>query len=243
MNSVKTTLVIDAGNTRMKVAVFHAAELQDVRIFDYLEREEISTFLHGQKNYSAIISSVLGESENNWLKSLLPQALWFDQDTLKPLKMGYETPETLGMDRLANAIAAYHISQGPILAIDLGTCIKYDIVDKDGTYQGGAISPGIELRYQAMHQFTGKLPLIKDRQIPSTIGKNTRDAMRSGVMNGILEEINGFITRYKAEYPDLTIFLTGGDHQYFDFGLKNGIFADENLTLKGLQIVLVHALA
>jgi type III pantothenate kinase len=157
--------------------------------------------------------------------------------------MGYETPGTLGVDRLANAIACHQLSEGSALAIDLGTCIKYDFVDSEGTYQGGAISPGIELRYQAMHQFTGKLPLVIDRQIPSYIGKNTMDAMRSGVMNGILEEIKGFIERYRAEYPDLTIFLTGGDHQYFDIGLKNGIFADENLTLKGLQIVLVHALA
>jgi type III pantothenate kinase len=243
MNSATSYLVIDAGNTRIKAAVFKDAELQEVRSFDSSQREEFSNFAHAFQNTPAIISSVLSEADNRWLKSELPSALWFDQYTPHPLKMGYETPETLGVDRLANAIASNHLCKGSTLAIDLGTCIKYDFVDSDGKYQGGAISPGIELRYQAMYQFTGKLPLIKDRQIPQTIGKTTMDAMRSGVMNGIQEEINGFIERYRAQYPDLTIFLTGGDHQYFDIGLKNGIFADENLTLKGLQIVLVHALA
>jgi type III pantothenate kinase len=243
MISATTYLVIDAGNTRIKAAIFKGAELQEVRVFDRTQREEFSIFLRAFQKTPAIISSVLSEADNGWLKSELTGALWFDQQTPHPLNMGYDTPETLGVDRLANAIACNNLCKGSALAIDLGTCIKYDFVDQNGTYQGGAISPGIELRYQAMHQFTGKLPLVKDRQIPQTIGKNTLDAMRSGVMNGILEEIKGFIERYRAEYPDLTIFLTGGDHQYFDIGLKNGIFADENLTLKGLQIVLVHALA
>ena len=243
MNTAKSFLVIDAGNTRIKVAIFQASDLQDVRVFTNDELSDLKRFLVPFEFTPAIIASVRSEKDSKWLQRLLPKAIRFTDKTKIPVKMGYDTPHTLGVDRLANAIAAFHLAKGPALAIDLGTCLKYDFVDELGTYQGGAISPGIELRYQSMHQFTGKLPLVKDRQVPPFIGKNTLDAMRSGVMHGIHEEINGFIARYLSEYPDLTIFLTGGDHQYFDIGLKNGIFADENLTLKGLQIVLAHALA
>lgn len=235
-----SSLVIDAGNTRIKVGLFHGADLEEVRSFDSQHLSELKSFLQQYHYLPAIIASVKADKDTKWLKQLLPRAILFSTTMDLPLKMAYETPHTLGVDRLCNAIAAYHIAQQACLIVDIGTCIKYDIVSADGTYQGGAISPGIELRFQAMHTFTGKLPLIEDKIVPPTLGKNTLDAMRSGVMHGIQLEIAGFIEAYQQQFPALRLFITGGSANYFDLGLKNGIFADENLTLKGLQLTLAH---
>lgn len=234
------TLVIDAGNTRIKVGVFHHADLEEVRSYDTDQLSALKSFLQEHREWPAIIASVKADKDTKWIKQWLKNAIVFETSMKLPLKMGYETPQTLGVDRICNAIAAFHQAKGACLTIDVGTCIKYDLVTADGTYQGGSISPGIELRYRAMHTFTGKLPLIEDKVVPPITGKNTFDAMRSGVMHGIRNEIVGFIAHYREQMPELTIFLTGGGANYFDLGLKNGIFADENLTLKGLQLTLAH---
>lgn len=241
MKHLEKVLVIDAGNTRIKVAIFQHSEIQLVRAFSNDELAELKHFLIGLEQIPAIIASVRSENNTKWLHRMLPKALRFSNKSLLPIQIAYETPTTLGVDRIANAVAAHHLAAKDALVVDIGTCIKYDFVDAKGVYHGGGISPGINLRYKSMHTFTGKLPLIEDTLKTSTVGKNTQDAMRSGVMNGMTHEILGFIEEYRRNYPELTIFLTGGDHQHFDLGLKNGIFADENLTLKGLQIVLAHA--
>jgi type III pantothenate kinase len=242
MKHLEKALVIDAGNTRIKVAIFQHSEIQLVRAFSNDQLSDLKNFLIGMEKIPAIIASVRSENNTKWLHRMLPKALRFSSKSILPIQIAYETPNTLGVDRIANAVAAHYLAaKKNALVIDIGTCIKYDFVDQQGSYLGGGISPGIALRYQAMHTFTGKLPLIEDTLSASMIGKNTFDAMRSGVMNGMMHEMNGFIEEYRSIYAELTIFLTGGDHQYFDLGLKNGIFADENLTLKGLQIVLAHA--
>ena len=152
----------------------------------------------------------------------------------------YDTPKTLGTDRIANAVAAHHYSNTEqALVIDVGTCIKFDLVLK-GKYQGGSISPGYAMRLKAMHEFTGALPQLELEDFSPTIGKSTKQAMLSGVINGIQAEISGFINYYTQQYQQLTIFLTGGDHKRFDKELKNSIFADDNLTIKGLYIILKH---
>lgn len=240
MNPKKHALVIDAGNTRIKVGVFHHSDLQEVHSFDAQHLSELKTFLQRHDHFPTIIASVKADKDTKWLKQLVPKAVLFRTTMKLPLTIAYETPETLGVDRLCNAIAAYHQAKKACLVIDCGTCIKYDLVTGDGTYQGGAISPGIDLRFRAMHTFTGKLPLIEDQLIPPVLGKNTGDAMRSGVMHGIKHEIMGFIAYYRSLMPELTIFLTGGDARHFEIDVKNGIFADEHLTLKGLQLTLAH---
>lgn len=238
--SEQLSLVVDAGNTRIKTGLFQGAELAEVRHFDHSQLNGLKSFLQQYGHLPAIIASVKSDKDTRWLKQLLPKALLFSTALDLPLKMGYETPQTLGVDRLCNAIAAYRIAQSDCLVIDVGTCIKYDLVTADGTYRGGAISPGIELRFRAMHTFTGKLPLIEDKIVPAPVGANTLDAMRSGVMHGMKHEMDGFIRYYRSEFPELTIFLTGGSANYFDLELKKHIFADENLTLKGLQTTLEH---
>ena len=243
MQEMENALVIDAGNTRIKVAVFEQDTLIHQFACDNTEDEMFLEVIRNNQSNPAIISSVLSVDATELLHNLIPHAVLFTAKLNLPITVAYETPSTLGVDRLANAIAANHLSNSNALVIDLGTCIKYDCITEKGIYLGGAISPGIRQRYEAMHQFTGKLPLVTDFFKAPELASNTLDALRSGVMNGIKHEIDGFITYYKAEFPQLTIFLTGGDHLHFDMGSKSGIFADENLTLKGLLIALKHVYA
>jgi len=235
-----SSLVIDAGNTRVKAAIFQDADLEEVHSFSKDQMNELKVFIQRYQHLPTIIASVKADKDTKWLKQLAPKAILFKTSMPIPLEIGYETPETLGADRLCNAIAAFHHEKKASLVIDVGTCVKYDLVSDGGIYLGGAISPGLSMRFQAMHTFTGKLPLIEDTFVPGVLGKNTLDAMRSGVMHGIRMEMEGFIQHYRTQLPHLSIFLTGGDAQNFDLGHINGIFADENLTLKGLQITLAH---
>ena len=125
------------------------------------------------------------------------------------------------------------------VSIDIGTCIKFDFVDENGNYKGGSISPGIDLRYKTLNDYTGNLPLVNDKSKTELVGNSTINSIKSGVLNGIQAELNHFIYLYSKEYQDLTFFVTGGDAVYFDFPLKNNTFVDENLTLKGLYKIYV----
>ncbi len=235
-------MVVDAGNTRIKVAVYNNAELAEIHLFSNDELQQLKAFLFDNRFHKAILSSVRSAKETKWMLQLMQGAKLFKTTEELPVRLDYETPETLGADRLANAIAAYAKSQSNCLVIDIGTCIKFDFVDSEGTYRGGSISPGIQLRYKAMNDYTAALPLINNTDAAKLIGKSTVDCMHSGVMGGIQAELNQFIREYEAVYQDLKIFVTGGDAQHFDFGAKNNIFVDENLTLTGLFITIqAHA--
>lgn len=230
--------VLDFGNTKMKLALFEDGKSVSVDHFNYSDPEEIKSKLEGIINTSFIYSSVLSESD---LKKLLPnKACFHDIRNLDlPIRNLYETPETLGEDRIANAAALqFYASKKNALCIDLGTCLKFDFKNHKDEYLGGSISPGIRMRFEALHQFTGKLPMIDEIELEDLIGKNTEKSMISGVLNGIQEEIKGFINRYSERYPDLTIFMTGGDSDKLQLDIKNPIFADSTFTLKGLQIIL-----
>lgn len=238
MSSLKRYLVVDAGNTRIKAAVFNGEEISEIHHFANTELQQLKSFLIDIRYHEAILSSVRSPKETQWMLQLMPGAKLFRIQAKLPIQLEYETPETLGADRLANAIAAFHIAHGNSLVIDVGTCIKFDFVDQNGRYQGGSISPGIQLRYKSMNSFTAALPLINITEPAKLIGKSTVDCMHSGVIGGIQAEINQFILNYKTVYQDLSIFVTGGDAQHFDFESKNSIFVNENLTLFGLYITL-----
>lgn len=238
MERNKRYLVVDAGNTRIKVAVYNNTELIEIHLFSSSELQKLKSFLLDHRFHQAILSSVRSQKETQWLLQLMQGAKLFRSISELPIKIAYDTPETLGADRLANAVAAYSKAKSACLVIDIGTCIKFDFVDQTGTYQGGSISPGIQLRYKAMHEFTAGLPLINITDPAKLIGKSTVECMHSGVIGGIQAEINQFIQEYTAVYQDLMIFVTGGDAQHFDFGSKNNIFVDENLTLTGLFITI-----
>jgi len=223
--------VIDAGNTRLKLAVFENDTLQNVHYFD--NKTSLLNFLN--KNGKIIVSSVIDSSFLIDLKQFATQIFEIDSKTKLPFIMKYKTPDTLGIDRICNiaAINAFK-STGNRLCIDIGTCIKFDFIDDEQNYLGGSISPGLRLRYKALNTFTSKLPLIEPIEQVDIIGNTTTSAIQSGVQNGIEAEIKGVIERYQQKYNDLTIFITGGDAHYFDIEEKNNIFADENLTLKGI---------
>ncbi|MDR6299499.1 type III pantothenate kinase [Mesonia maritima] len=235
-------LVIDIGNTFIKLAVFQKDEIVSRAVFeDEKLMEKIQEILKTHKIEHGIISSVktIPADELAFLRKNI-NLIILDHTLSFPFLNLYETPETLGKDRLALAAAAVKLFPNKnILIIDAGTCITYDFLENN-KYHGGAISPGIEMRFKAMHNFTAKLPLIKttDENETELTGKTTRQNMKIGVLKGVPLEIDGFIDLYKQDYKDLTVILTGGDSELLSKSLKNSIFAPENFLLKGLNTIL-----
>lgn len=231
----KTFLVVDIGNTNLKAAYFIDYELHNT----LKNIEELSDFTQNSSIDFSIISSVGDEKLTKKVAELLPNALFASSSIRIPITILYKTPNSLGMDRLANAIAARYLHpKSNVLVIDIGTCLKFDFIDANGSYIGGSISPGIRLRFQSLHDYTEKLPLIEKWQKNALIGSTTNESIISGVINGMESEIFHLIQRYQKEYTDLFIILTGGDAKIFDLARKNDIFAHENLTLLGLKLML-----
>lgn len=202
--------------------------------------EDIPAFVSDQKFDYAIVSSVVPLS-SRFVPQLnaLGKTIELNSTTHLPLKLVYETPETLGADRIAAACGAWQLSKGNnVLIIVAGTCITYNLIDSGGTFHGGAISPGIHMRLQAMHSFTGKLPLVSVEGHSPFVGKSTETSLRSGAVNGTIAELEGMIFRYSQEFPQLKVMITGGDAQVLAEGLKNGIFARPELIAQGLNTIL-----
>ena len=243
MNKNQTIFVIDAGNTLLKVGIFRNQVLDEVKRLSISEIDSLSALIKSAEDKAVIISSVLSDSLTKTLKDIFVDSILFTNSLRLPINITYQSPETLGADRICNSVASYSLAKGKnVLSIDIGTCIKFDFTDQDGNYRGGSISPGIDLRYKSMNDYTGKLPLLTDKFSNALVGVSTIESLRSGVMNGIKAEIDQFIFLYSQQYQDLTFFVTGGDAVYFDFSLKNNTFVDENLTIKGLyQIYLFNA--
>ncbi|MEY4604810.1 MAG: hypothetical protein RIT43_2102 [Bacteroidota bacterium] len=239
MTPAKDVLLIDAGNTEVKLCLVHDGKLGEITRCGIDKLREQIEVMHASEILK-ICTSVLSEEANQLhLKSLQPIEI-YHSETPVPLQVSYSPRHSLGMDRLSNASAIHNRKRTQVaVSIDIGTCIKFDVVEEN-TYIGGSISPGIELRYKAMHEFTGKLPLLTEKKETDLIGKNTFECMSSGVMNAIQAEIDGMITRYRNMYPDISFYVTGGDANYFDFEGKNDIFALENLTLEGLYMIYLH---
>jgi type III pantothenate kinase len=167
----------------------------------------------------------------------------FDNQTPVPIKNGYDTPHTLGPDRLAAAVGAAGLFPNrACLVLDLGTCLTADLVDPAGTFRGGLIAPGLSMRFRAMHEHTARLPLIDDpltdADWPHLVARNTRDALRSGVLNGLGFELNGLIDAHRRDWPDLAVLLCGGDGPVLRSRLKEPIFAVPELVLTGLNRIL-----
>ena len=235
-------LVVDQGNTALKLAIFENSELIEKVIFLNDEYRYVSQWFseHVTSPVNMIQSSVI-KKEIDFSKLTVNHMVKFSEATKIPLLNKYKTPDSLGKDRLANAVACWVLNKNqPSLVIDLGTCVKYDLVTAEGSYLGGAISPGLTMRYAALNQFTDKLPLLAPTTELIPIGNDTNSSIHAGVQLGIWNEINGFIQRYSEDYKGLTIFMTGGDTKYFDKGFKNTIFVNPNLTLIGLNEILQH---
>ena len=178
------------------------------------------------------------KEEENDLKKLLNLTVVSTSMSL-PFKNLYETPKTLGLDRIALiAAAADQYKKENVLVIDAGTCITYDFLNSKNEYLGGAISLGLTIRYEALHNLTAKLPLLKPDDSNFFIGNSTESSIHSGVINGLVNEIDGIIQQYQSTYKDLTIILTGGDTNFLSKRLKSSIFANSNFLLEGLNHLL-----
>jgi type III pantothenate kinase len=234
-------LAIDIGNTRVKAAVFEGDKLIELFVFDNkIIISQIRKIIKIHSISGGIISNVGSISE----RKIAQLNKSFDFQVVSasskvPFINLYKTPNTLGVDRIA--LVAGAVKQFPktnVLIIDAGTCITFDFVDVNATYLGGAISPGIKMRYKALNEFTANLPLIGALELDDFIGKNTEESIISGVLNGVKNEINGIIEDYYLKYLDLTVVLTGGDTNFLSKQLKSGIFANQNFLLQGLNEIL-----
>ena len=240
-------MVIDIGNTLTKTAVFQGNEVASFSSFEKISSDVLKE-LHS-KNTSVkniILSSVINHDKSifEFFKKDF-SFIELTNQTKLPIENLYQSKETLGKDRLACAVGANFLFRNQnVLAIDTGTCIKYDFVNSKNQYLGGGISPGIEMRFKALNQFTDKLPLLNYKSFDKLIGQNTDESILSGVMNGVKEEVKGIVERYKEQYPGVKVVCTGGYMKFLEkiFNISsNGnsnIFADSFLVLKGLNQIL-----
>ena len=237
-------LVIDIGNSRTKFAVFNNRRLEE--IFTDLTIEEAEALISTHQISNSILSSVKRDTAG-WEEFLKENTdfLRFSAQLKTSVHIKYLTPGTLGLDRLAAVIGAYALYPNRnCLVIDAGTCITYDAVDTEGNYYGGSISPGLKMRLQAMHTFTGGLPAVElNENFADWQGNDTVSAMLSGVVNGTRSEVLGFIDDYSSRYSNLQVVLCGGDMNFFDTRLKSSIFAqtfktEPHLVLIGLNEVI-----
>lgn len=236
-------LVIDRGNTSTKIAVFDQRRLVHQAVLNVCEPSALKLLITTYSIEQVIYSSVVPTEQV--LK------VFFDSNTVRfveltnqtpiPITLNYETPQTLGRDRIAALVGAWFLQpHKAALVIDMGTCITYDFITSDGVFVGGNIAPGFAMRLKAMHAFTGKLPNIDVDQPSAYLGTSTHQAMLGGAYWGILHEIEGVIGQLKLNYDEFSIFLTGGTTNYFEKQIKNCIFAEPNLVLIGLNEILIY---
>jgi len=239
-------LVIDIGNTLIKVAVFRHDELLQFEQYQAADADTLRGLIEKYDIQRAIISSVRKEEEA-WREAIAQkiEVKYFTVGMAKGINNKYKTPQTLGPDRIAAVMGACQLYPGKSnLVIGAGTAITYDYADAEGNYFGGSISPGLNMRYKALNYYTGGLPLVNaDDKFSESYGSDTESALRSGVQNVIKYELMGFIESYRANVKDLNIILTGGDSIFFDTLLKNSIFAtciknEPYLVLNGLNAVI-----
>ncbi|WP_417442957.1 type III pantothenate kinase [Joostella sp.] len=235
-------LIVDVGNSFIKLAVFKGDMFLEVLQTE--EKNILKNFSNIFKKYPMIrhimISSVgkLSEEHIKAMAVFAPVSM-LTSDSKVPFRNQYATPKTLGVDRIALIAAAYYkYSAQNCLVIDAGSCITYDFLSEDGVYKGGAISPGVHMRYKAMNAYTAKLPLVSSLDFEDFIGDSTQSCMISGVVNGTVNEIEGVILQYIDRFKDLTVILTGGDSHFLSKRLKSSIFAHPNFLLEGVNYIL-----
>lgn len=236
-------LIIEQGNTLSKVAVYENGRMKSSFMYKSLDIPTLANLFDKYAFKRGIFSSVVNKDEKiiSYLKDRLKDFIFLDEKVSLPIEIGYTTPSTLGKDRVAAVVGAYTERPGQnILVIDAGTAITYEVLEASGKYLGGNISPGMTTRFRALNQFTKKLPLVTEEGEIPFIGTSTDTAIRSGVVNGIVYEMDGYINVLKVKYPDLFVFLTGGHSFYFERRLKNSIFVDINLVFGGLNRILEY---
>lgn len=234
-------LCIDIGNTRIKMGWFNGTALLSSASLLRTEITQIKTFLtnHTVEN---IIYSTVAESLPRVVVDSTPvsaRVLELSTDLKLPVILRYQTPETLGLDRLAGVIGAQALYPDThCLIIDAGTCITYDFLTAEGIHLGGNISPGWQMRLDAMQYYTARLPRPASKVPEYWVGNDTETALQNGAFWGLNLEIQGYIDQWAAEYPAINVLLTGGDADFFAKKLKSEIFVNQNLVLWGLNKTL-----
>lgn len=229
MVSRNMNLAIDIGNTRTKLGLFDGRSLVEDHVYDSLADAIIPD--HEQGILSA--TGEIGASD------ALSNCTDISSVTDYPISFDYKTFDTLGQDRIANACATVGLEGSAFLIIDCGTCVTYDLV-VDDVFLGGAITPGMDMRFRAMNNFTANLPLTHLDGQATFPGKSTNDSLRAGVLEGLIGEMRQFIDLSKDNNQELKVILTGGNFAQFGGALKKTTFADPNLTLRGLNEILLH---
>lgn len=233
-------LAIDCGNTSAKVGIFDHHKLVEKHTLDI--SGELEQFLKDRQEHHAIISTVSTDAGliAAWARQIKSKII-FSPALPIPIRNLYATPSTLGVDRLAGACGAFfHFPGKDCLVVDAGTCLKLEFIDAAGNYHGGSISPGMKMRFDALHTFTARLPLVTATGQVDLTGNSTQSCIQSGVINGMIAEVNGMIASYQEKYPHLKVILCGGDAGFFENQLKASIFASPELVLIGLNSILIH---
>lgn len=237
-------LIVDVGNTLVKMAVFDGGNIVWQRCVERLHPAMLDeVFGQWPGVCRAIVSSTRGEVEEI-VAAVRPRVEYFLEFTSQvpvPVANVYRTPETLGRDRLAAAVGASVLYPGRnVLIVDFGTAVTFDLVTADATFRGGCISPGMKTRFRSLHDYTATLPLCGETPEERLQGLDTREAIELGVMNSLTFEIEGYIARMKGRIDDLCVIFTGGDAKFFVKRIKNTIFANCNLVFCGLNRILEY---
>ena len=220
-------LVVDIGNTLVKLAVFDDGRLVAQRCAERLLPSMLDDLLSGRRAAKAVVASTRGATGDaaETVRPFADYLLEFTPQTPVPIGNAYRTPETLGRN---------------VLIVDFGTAVTIDLVTADNTFRGGCISPGMTMRFRALHDYTAALPLCGPAEDERLQGLATEDAVRLGVMNSLTFEIEGYIARMREKIDDLCVIFTGGDAKYFAKRIKNTIFANCNLVFCGLDRILEY---
>ncbi|MBD3583127.1 type III pantothenate kinase [Flavobacterium selenitireducens] len=239
-------LTIDIGNTRTKGAVYEYDAMVDYFVTTETQwQKKVSEILEKYPKIEDLVVASVGKTQEAAVEIFRGRVKihFISHENRFPFVNKYATPHTLGIDRMV--LAAGSVLKFPKqnrLVIDAGTCITYDYTDADDQYLGGAISPGIKLRYEALHSYTARLPLLQKEIPDDAIGDSTASAIHSGVVNGAVNEIDGFIDNCRKRWPNFIIILTGGDSEFLAKQLKNTIFANSNFLLESLHLIFQFGL-
>ncbi len=237
-------LIIDIGNTRTKFSVFNRGEVLITVPVNEFSPRDVEVLRNEYPSLEKVILSSVKEYSpelKNFLQNNFSTFIELNSNTQIPLENKYISKETLGKDRIAAVVGAFDLYPNTnILIIDAGTAITYDFLNDKNQYLGGNISPGLKMRFKALNQFTGKLPLLEQKEYNKLYGMNTEEAILGGVQNGIIYEVEKTIENFKKFYSNLKVIITGGDAEFFDRKLKNSFFVHFNLVALGLNRILEY---
>ncbi len=243
LNPEQLHVIVDAGNTRVKVAQYQSRSCRHLEVFE--DQQELENFLVSLDSKAPCMLSNTGTWKLEAFRKHFDFCLNLNPSTNLPYEIVYGTPGTLGNDRRALAAAAfYEFSEENVLVLDLGTCLTADFIDREGKYHGGAISPGLNMRFKALNHFTAALPKLDWSGIhwPDLVGNSTDNSILSGVIRGYFAEISSWITQYQETFGDIRTVITGGDAPLLLRWMKSDIFAPPNFLLNGLDYILEYHL-